>query len=100
MRATIAVLASLLWTAATATAVQADQPYCFYLSSVRVAPDACGPGYYCTNSSGAVYGPNYSVRPGFEPWQGFRPCQSNCQGQAGFPAHPFVRSPRDYFMVD
>lgn len=60
------------------------------------APDACGPGSYCTNPCGVVYGPNHCVMPGFPPFNGARPPMP----KAKFPTHPFARSPRDFFMVD
>src|ERR1700676_2458233 len=34
-----------------------------------IAPDACGEGFYTTGPDGTVYGPNYCVRPPFEPTQ-------------------------------
>ena len=81
-----------------------------------IAPDACGPGYYCVCPDGQVFGPNYCVRPCFEPFQGIRPCVYPVQGgrfvvsppppqqqqrsqEAQFPYHPFARGPRDFFMV-
>lgn len=73
-----------------------------------VAPDMCGPGFYCINPCGVMYGPNYCVQPPFPPFNGLIPAPG-C-GQAGgrpsqfpgmsFPTHPFSRSPRDFFMVD
>jgi hypothetical protein len=97
MKATLYGLAAVLLVAATATVGHAD-PY--YWRTYPQAPDACRPGYYCTNYCGAVYGPNYCLRPPFEPWNGFRPNLNQQCGpnMAGFPAHPFARSPRDYFM--
>lgn len=71
------------------------------------APNACGPGFYVTNCCGATYGPCYCLRPPCEPFNGARPTL-NAQGGAGgggpagiagFAAHLYVRSPRDFFMV-
>lgn len=61
------------------------------------APDACGPGYFCTNGCGMNYGPNYCLTPGFPPFNGARPPMKK---PPGMPMHPFARSPRDYFMMD
>lgn len=72
-----------------------------------MAPDMCGPGFYCVNPNGVMYGPNYCVQPPFPPFNGLIP-QPGC-GNTGrpsqfpgmsFPTHPFSRSPRDFFMVD
>src|ERR1700724_3354029 len=50
----------------------AQQQYCpprpIY---VPQAPNACtSPGYYYYNDCGLLYGPNYCLRPTFEPFQG------------------------------
>ena len=34
------------------------------------APDACGPGSWCANPCGMVYGPNYYLVPPFPPFNG------------------------------
>jgi hypothetical protein len=99
MRATLLGLGAVLVLAVTATLAKADPYPCPYIT--RQAPDACGPGYYCYNYRGAVYGPNYAVRPPWEPFNGFRPClQCPQPAPASFGMNPFVRSPRDYFMVE
>jgi hypothetical protein len=79
------------------------------------APDMCGPGFYAQNCCGAWYGPNYCVYPPFPPFNGMiwaRPAPATpggpgygggmpgYGGSPGFPTHPFVRSPRDFFMID
>ena len=77
------------------------------------APDMLNPGYYYQTQNGTIYGPNYFVRPCFQPHQGMirGPGQAGCsspyQGPAGnpsggaaFPSHLFSRSPRDFFMVE
>jgi hypothetical protein len=101
MKATLPWFAALLLAVAACTAAQAG-PYPYYYPSYPQAPDACGPGFYCTNCCGAVYGPNYCVRPPYPPFNGFRPSLSdqNQGGTPGYPVHPFARSPRDFFMVD
>jgi hypothetical protein len=97
MKTTLSGLAALLLLTAGASLGYAD-PY--YYPFVRQAPDACGPGFYCTNYCGCVYGPNYYVRPPWEPFNGFRPCLQQDQQQApGYGIHPFARSPRDFFML-
>jgi hypothetical protein len=80
------------------------------------APDACGPGYYSSCPCGQVFGPNYCLRPCFEPYNGVRPTvyrvpgggfqvsptppsqQQQQQQEARFPYHPWARGPRDFFM--
>jgi hypothetical protein len=85
---------------------------------VRVAPDTCGPYFYCTNGC-TWYGPSYCVRPPFEPFNGILPgkgCppglpkapptpmqfaveqQQLQQPNVALPINPWTRSPRDYFM--
>jgi hypothetical protein len=102
MKATLPWLGALLFVAVTVPPAKANPPY--YPCYRPQAPDACGPGFYCTNPYGAVYGPNYYVRPPFEPFNGFRPSPSSLQqqqqqgGDCSFPVHPFARSPRDFFM--
>ena len=82
MKATVPWLSALLLAGAAVPAVQADP----YSICCRPAPDACGPGYYCTGPCGMVYGPNYCVRPGFEPFNGFVP--------PAFPHNPAMVSPQ------
>jgi hypothetical protein len=94
-------LGALVLVAATVGPTHAQMPCPGYPPR---APDACGPGFYCNNGYGMVYGPNYNVRPAFEPWQGFRPPMDSCGCDnrppvVVFPNHRFARSPRDYFMV-
>jgi hypothetical protein len=53
------------------------------------APDFCGGNYY--------------VYPPFPPFQGMLPVPQNAQAQQGgtiFGHHAFIRSPRDFYMVD
>ena len=97
--------------------------------SIPHAPDTSGPGFYCANPCGGVYGPNYYLQPGFPPFSG-NPPPPGCFGGGGmmppfggaggafgpggpagpggpgvsglaiFPSHTFARGPRDYFMED
>jgi hypothetical protein len=91
MKATIRCLGALLLLVAAASLARAN-PY--YYPCIPQAPDACGPGSYCTNYCGTVYGPNYYLRPPWPPVGTVAPCLSGPQ----FPVHPFARSPRDFFM--
>ena len=75
-----------------------------------IAPDACNPGFYLYCPNGQAIGPNYCLRPCFEPFNGVRPNvqftpggqivqpQAGQAQQAGYPYHPYARSPRDFFM--
>jgi hypothetical protein len=92
------------------------------------APDACGPGFYVVGPYGMVYGPNYYLvppwapvgtciptaygqcKPGVaqpsQPLPAFSPATGKiefpnpgpAQQKQVYPTHPFVRSPRDFFM--
>lgn len=85
---------------------QQQTPYFVYY--IPKAPDMTGPGFYYTNSCGVTYGPNYCVTPPFAPCNGpLPPFASGAMNQKpkgypgmSFPTHPYVRSSRDYFMVD
>lgn len=79
-------------------------------------PDGCGPGYYYYDCYGTQYGPTYHVVPPWQPFNGVlpvprpvpgpngKPMIPGFQAQGGppqqptFPSHPYMRSPRDYFM--
>ena len=97
MKALLPWLGALLLTTAAGSLAQADYPY--YYPCIPQAPDMCGPGYFCTNWCGTVYGPSYCIRPPWEPFQGARPCLQQQQGAVSS-GHLFARSPRDFFMVD
>ena len=66
----------------------------------RCPGGACGPGgpggHHALGVHGSpYYGAGYGMGgPGYYPGGGMM------QGTLAFPHHPFVRSPRDYFMVD
>jgi len=60
-----------------------------------VAADACGPGFYAVCPNGVIYGPNYCLRP---PGVPYYPTPVLVQPIPTFPSHPYVRSPRDFFM--
>jgi hypothetical protein len=110
----VAMTANRLALGALLAAVLAAAParaQCYY-PPIPQAPDACGPGYYCTGPCGMTYGPGYCLRPGFEPFQGaiLGPPAGGPGGLGGpggpgglgsplFPTHPYARGPRDYFMI-
>jgi|694.fasta_scaffold58084_2 hypothetical protein len=103
---------------------QQQAPYFVYY--IPTAPDMMGPGFYYTNCYGVTYGPNYCVTPPFAPCNGPLPAFCPIPGYGpgpgpgpgsgsgsgsgnqkaktypgmSFPTHPYVRSSRDYFMVD
>ena len=108
MKATISGLGALLGAALLPSVLLAQ---CY--APVPTAPDMCGPGYYCVNNCGLIYGPNHCVYPPFPPFQGMLPGPKPPPGAGGpggcvvgpggiiypaFPSHPFARSPRDFFM--
>jgi hypothetical protein len=101
MKATLTTAALLLCFLACSSSAQAQYPWCW--PPIPQAPDAMGPGYYCLNQCGCVMGPNWCVYPPFPPFNGmvFPPKQGGAGGPGGmFPQQPFVRSPRDFWMVD
>lgn len=123
MRTSILTSAGLLLTLLVASAANAapwpDCSCCPYCSPPVVrppAPDACGPGFWCTGMCGMPYGPNYCLRPPFPPFNGVLPYPSSVlpnfpsarppqggpgmQGSPLFPTHPYARGPRDYFMTE
>lgn len=92
-----------------------------------IAPDACNPGFYYMAPNGVIYGPNYYLVPPSCPFNGAYKTTSLPAGQklmaeklgiplgpngqplpgggpppyvgpGGFPTHPYVRGPRDFFM--
>jgi hypothetical protein len=77
MRSVLVLLASLLSLSLLASPVSAQR--CYIMPPP--APDMCGPGFYCTNQCGMVYGPNYCVRPCFQPFQGMMIGPPNKGGQ-------------------
>jgi hypothetical protein len=96
MTATRLCLAALLVVVLSCSAAQA-QCYVWPPS----APDACGPGSYCTNGCGLRYGPGYNLVPPYPPFQGMlAPPNPNNNGLSspGFPTHPYARGPRDFYM--
>jgi len=116
MKATIASLGALLLAGLVSAPAHAQYPGYppQYIGGPRPpAPDACGPGFIDLNCCGCPYGPNYCVRPPWEPFNGLRPSlqgpagagqlaglpmQGRAPAIASFPTHPFARSPRDFFM--
>jgi hypothetical protein len=88
--------------AANAQYVTAPASYSPYQPTYapRVAPDCCGPGFYCSNGC-TIYGPSYCVTPPFPPVGGLPPqfaCQQQQQLPTALPYNPWTRSPRDFFM--
>jgi hypothetical protein len=83
---------------------------------VPQAPDCCGPANYAPNWFGQYYGPNYNLYPGNGPYNGpvdsprftVQPNGRFGVGAGGpgvapplsFPTNPYMRGPRDFFMVD
>ncbi len=101
MKATITWLGAFFCVAVlAASSARAQCPY--YYGCRPHAPDACGPCFFSTNACGQLYGPNYNIRPPFPPYSGIPPFSPEfCNQQIpGFPVHPFVRSPRDFFMIE
>jgi hypothetical protein len=97
MKATLISLGTLLLAAAPSFAQSNAFAPC---PGPRRAPDACGPCFYCTNYCGAVYGPNYCVRPPFPPYNGVGlSLQQQHQAGPAYPMNPYTRSPRDFFML-
>lgn len=66
------------------------------------APDMTGPGFYTTAPCGTTYGPNYSIVPCHMPFQGMvmGPACPGRNCSPGARPNPFIRSPRDFFMLD
>ena len=78
-------------------------------------PDMTGPGIYFVTPAGLVTGPHYYVNPPWCPETGYQPGPRPCKSApvsgvapppmagglptvSSFPSHPYVRSPRDFFM--
>ena len=83
--------------------INAQQQALYFVYYIPKAPDMMGPGFYYTNCYGVTYGPNYCVTPPFAPCNGPLPAFGSCaKAHPGmsFPTHPYVRSSRDYFMID
>jgi hypothetical protein len=105
MKATIAALGAVLALAVLTPLAPAQMCY----APIPQAPDARGPGFYYMNACCQWYGPNYCVRPPYPPFNGMLlPLCPRGNGGNGngngmlpqFPGQPWVRSPRDFFMVD
>jgi hypothetical protein len=99
MKATVTGLGALVVVLALCGGARADQPYSFAYGNRLQAADACGPGFIYYNYNGAPYGPNYSIRPPWPPFNGMLP-PSDWGNNGAFGNHPYARSPRDYFMLD
>ena len=103
MRSSLPWFAALLVSGIYTCVAAADYPMYYPPSVVHPprppVPDMCNPGFYSTNCCGAVYRPNYYVRPPFPPYNGERPCLKGPGGPT-YLTHPYARGPRDYFMLD
>ena len=108
-------IASALFLVATANAQYSPVTGQYHAPVSRAplgyAPNTFGPGFYILCPNGQTVGPNYCLRPCFEPFQGIRPCVYQQGGkfvvvpqvqpkppEAQYPYHPWARSPRDFFM--
>ena len=100
MKATVRCTGALVGTLLAASIAYADPYYSpVFHTPLPVAPDACGPGYYAVARNGMVYGPNYWLRPSWEPFNGpAAPPMGMQSPQVRFPYHPYARGPRDFFM--
>jgi hypothetical protein len=113
MKATLLALTTGLLLTLVGSASAGGNPW---FRPIPQAPDVCNtPGSYCTHPCGMWYGPNKYLRPCGLPFNGLLPAPAQCvpgfpsampaAGPGGplnspvFPTHPYVRSPRDYFMV-
>ena len=98
MKATIPWAGALLGITLAASLVSAQNYWpAGYHVPRPAAPDACGPGFYSVNPGGAIYGPNYWLRPPGEPFNGL-PLPAREYRGPSYPAHPYARGPRDFFM--
>jgi hypothetical protein len=92
MRLCVPYLGALLIVAVGASTSQAQYPFPVRpLPAYCPAPPLPAPGF----------GPGGPVYPTFPPFQGMLPVpQPAGQQQIMFGSHAFVRSPRDFYMVD
>ena len=67
MKATTPWLGSAI---VAALAVSSAAAQCPGGHAVRLAPDACGPGYYAPNEYGLWFGPNHDLYPPCRPFNG------------------------------
>ena len=108
MRATASCLGALFALGLTASAGFSQYYSPVHRTPLPYAPDACGGGFYSVCPDGTVYGPNYNLRPPFQPFQGYGPAGTSGRGGFGagmgapqqpvFRYNPYVRGPRDFFM--
>ncbi len=94
MRSVIIVMAALLGLAATAgtASAQSFAPRC---------PQACGHCNQYSKYSGHCFYPACQRPIPPDPWANRRGCNGNGNGQGGegFQWHPYLRSPRDFWML-
>jgi hypothetical protein len=103
MKATLFSVGVLLLAAGISPA-RAQEPvvnHPMYQPAGSYAPSMTGPGCFGAGQFGQVYGPNYcACAPGFPPYSGVTPqAGMGFSGGPQFRVHPFVRSPRDFFMM-
>ncbi len=99
MKSHLTYLGAMLVLAVGASASRAQYPFPVRPAPVYCpapplrAPDMCG---------GPMFGSGYYVYPPFPPFQGMLPVpkSNGQQGPTLFGSHAFIRSPRDFFMVD
>jgi hypothetical protein len=93
MKATVSCLGAVLLAGLSAPLALA-QPYYQHIGPPRPpAPDACGPGFVAPNECGCPFGPNYCLRPPWEPFNGLRPNFEHAPGQPGVPAKGYPHQP-------
>ena len=71
MRATAPCLGALLALGLTASTGFSQYYSPAHRTPLGYAPDACYGGFYTVCPDGTAFGPNYNVRPPFEPFQGY-----------------------------
>jgi hypothetical protein len=88
LKASLTALAAILLTGLTSGSASAQAPY----YGPPQAPDMCGPGFWAMNNNGAWYGPNYSVRPPYLPFNGMvsvPPGRGAAYGASPSPSMPY-----------
>jgi hypothetical protein len=99
MKMIVSCLAGLLVVLACTATARAQQPcYPGYAAGPQF-PGAYAPGFTGYNGYGAGFAPSYGPNPPFPPFNGMLP-PAPWQQSNRFPSHPYVRGPRDYFMID
>jgi hypothetical protein len=100
MKATFTCAGALLGMTLAASLADAG-PYLspVFCTPLPPAPDTCRPGFYVQGPAGMVYGPNYYLMPPTVPYiPNIPPAKCGPQPIPGYPSHPYMRGPRDFFM--